>query len=358
MKFFSRLSLRLQFVSLMAVFSVLVLVAVGIVGHSLVVSQSVNIGRSVADMAEHIGTWASKYGGLHVKQIGLQGSEPGSYLQQFSYAKDDADAGLLTGHGIDRQVAESLRALARTETYYWKNPALIQREISDVAALSASAVKFRLTAKSVLNPANAPNAFEVEALAAIDQKFKPAADLDANVRTGVNASSEYWKVEGSNVQYARALIATKSCLKCHSTPTAAPSYLLANPQFNGGGGFGYQEGMPAGIISVTVPLPSPALAIRSSLTMQGWIAIGAVAIFGGLFLFFVGARIIRPVNQLRIFAEKLATSQVGVDFKVPQLNDNYRDSKNEIHRLGYAVENMGRAVKRLFERLQKDRAEK
>jgi len=51
------------------------------------------------------------------------------------------------------------------------------------------------------------------------------------------------------------MVASSSCLRCHGSRDAAPGFLKTNLQLNGGGGFGYQEGKPAGIISVSVPLP-------------------------------------------------------------------------------------------------------
>jgi hypothetical protein len=57
--------------------------------------------------------------------------------------------------------------MKRVETYYWKNPALVQREVADVIMASGSQARYRMTARSVLNPNNAPNAFEVQALDAI-----------------------------------------------------------------------------------------------------------------------------------------------------------------------------------------------
>lgn len=56
MKFFARLSLVTQFTLLLLLLLVTLAVAASVVGRALVVSQTLNESRSVADMAEHIGT--------------------------------------------------------------------------------------------------------------------------------------------------------------------------------------------------------------------------------------------------------------------------------------------------------------
>ncbi|HEX6704064.1 MAG TPA: DUF3365 domain-containing protein [Albitalea sp.] len=222
----------------------------------LVLSQGLNEGRTVADFAESVGRWASQYGGLHVRTEGVQTRMPGFFLTRATYAVNGGDAGVLQGSRIDAG-SDERGALARVEAYHWKNPALIQREVADAIAESGGRARYRLTAASVLNPSNAPNPMEQEALDVL--------------KTG--AVKEYWKVQGSELFYARPVVAKASCLKCHDSPQKAPEYLLRNAQFNGGGGFGYVEGKPAGLISVTLPLPSPWMAARRGLSTEAWAAL-------------------------------------------------------------------------------------
>ncbi|WP_280151925.1 DUF3365 domain-containing protein [Piscinibacter sp. XHJ-5] len=222
----------------------------------LVLSQGLNEGRTVADFAESVGRWASQYGGIHVRTEGVQARMPGSFLTRATYAVNGSDADVLQGSRIDAGGGERT-ALARVEAYHWKNPALIQREVADAIAESGSRARYRLTAATVLNPSNAPNPMEQEALNVL--------------KTGV--LKEYWQVRGGELFYARAVVAKTSCLKCHDSPQKAPEYLRRNAQFNGGGGFGYEDGKPAGLISVTLPLPNPWVAARSSLSTQAWAAL-------------------------------------------------------------------------------------
>lgn len=189
-------------------------------------------GRSIADMVEHIGRWASQYGGVHARTEGVDAALPGNFLVRRVYGAEAAAS----------DAAGQRAALQHLEAYHWKNPALVQREVADVVASSGSAARYRLTARSVLNPNNAPDATEQEAL-------RQLAD---------GQRQEWWTTQGRELVYARTVIAQPSCLSCHGAPEKAPDFLRANPQFNGGGGFGYVAGQPAGLIAVRLPMPGAA----------------------------------------------------------------------------------------------------
>lgn len=221
---------------------------------AVAVSQGISEGRTVADFAENVGRWASQYGGIHVRTVGIETRLPGAFLTRASYAGNGADAQVLQGSRVEGTTDERA-ARSRVESYHWKNPALVQREMADVIAASGSRARYRLTAATVLNPSNAPNAAEKEALDVL--------------RSG--AVKEYWQVRGGEFFYARAVVAQPSCLKCHDKQENAPEYLLANAQFNGGGGFGYVAGKPAGLISVSLPLAKPWQVVVEGLAWQVWL---------------------------------------------------------------------------------------
>jgi hypothetical protein len=246
-------------------------------GQTLVLRQTLSEGRTVADMVENIGRWASQYGGVHAKTTGTDAKIPGNFLTRAVYTVSAGDAAVLQGalaqHGTSEQ-----SALGRVEAYHWKNPALIQREVADIVAASGSKARYRLTARTVLNQANAPDAFEREALDAV----QAAAERG-------DKTPEYWKVESGTLLYARSVVAAATCLRCHDKPETAPDFLKTNAQFNGGGGFGYVTGKPAGLISVKVPLSNPADAIVQSAPPQAWAAL-AVAVLSVLWL---GAAVLR-----------------------------------------------------------------
>jgi len=231
---------------------------------SMVVARTLNEGRTVADMAENVGRWASQYGGVHVRTEGGSARLPGSFLTRSLYTRTTDEAQLVQGARADSRQSEA-ELLQHLEAYYWKNPALVQRELADVLLATGSRAQYRLTARSVLNPNNEPNAFELEALTAMQQAATGQPGKQGN---------EYWKVQDGRLMYARAVMAQKSCLKCHESAAKAPEFLRVNKQFNGGGGFGYQEGKPAGVISVAIPLPDTSSLIKDGLPLKAWGALG------------------------------------------------------------------------------------
>ena len=83
--------------------------------------------------------------------------------------------------------------------FYSKNPALAQREFSEVVERSPSQSKFRLTSHNVMNPNNKPDAFEEGALREI---------RDGNLK-------EYYELTDNGFRYARAVYQKASCIACH-----------------------------------------------------------------------------------------------------------------------------------------------
>lgn len=228
-------------------------------------------GRAVADMAENVGRWASQYGGVHIRTQGVQAKLPGSYLTRSTFEGRPDASGPIQGAAAPLALSERTQ-LDQLENFFWKNPALIQREVADTATSAGSRLRWRLTARTVLNPNNRPQAFELEALDHL-QAAKPGAPGLPTEGTG-----EYWRVDGGQLLYARAVVAQASCLKCHDRVDTAPEFLRSNALFNGGGGYGYRVGQAAGLISVAVPLPSSADAWLAEVPPVAWAALAAAGL--------------------------------------------------------------------------------
>lgn len=185
-------------------------------------AQAVNEARSVADMAENFGTWASKYKGIWIKndQLASQGADPGSFIDTQRYQK------MLEADGAQH---------AHFDTYHRKNPALVQRELADISQQSNARGKFRLTSEKYMNPMNAPDGFDLKAIRALEQSTK----------------REYFEFRSGELRYARRVEAKESCLSCHGTPEVAPKAIAM--MYPGPQGYGYVKGGLAGIISVRLP---------------------------------------------------------------------------------------------------------
>ncbi len=87
------------------------------------------------------------------------------------------------------------------KVYTKKNPALMTREISEIAEVDGIS-QFHITSMNPLNPANTPDLFETDALTAFAEgtKEKYITEIDSN---------------DTFFRYMAPLITEKSCLNCH-----------------------------------------------------------------------------------------------------------------------------------------------
>lgn len=141
--------------------------------------------------------WAAAYGGVYVRKV--EGVESNPWLEH-------PDLELASG-----------------EIVTLRNPALITRELSELAALDPElGYRFKITSLRPVNPNNAPDGLEAEALLSFEAGAK---DYSATVDGA----------DGKEFRYIGALITERSCLACHATQ-------------------GYAEGQVRGAISVAIPV--------------------------------------------------------------------------------------------------------
>ncbi len=166
--------------------------------------------------------------------------------------------------------------------YTLKNPALITREISELAA-SKGLFQFRITSLKPLNPANKPDAFERAALERFEQ-----------------GTAEYsiYEQQGNQVlyRYMAPLITTKACLKCHADQ-------------------GYREGDVRGGISVTITATDMMRQLSENRTFL------VCSAFGIIFLIFAIIRFISRafIKELKVAEQKLV-EMASLDFLTGLLN--------------------------------------
>ena len=160
------------------------------------------------------------------------------------------------------------------QVYTQKNPALMTREISELADQQAG-MRFHITSLKPLNPANQADPFEVVALQAFEN--------------GQQEVSEFTELDGRPVlRYMAPLVTTQACLDCHRKQ-------------------GYQVGDIRGGISVTIPIQE----LQEQL-QRNMLAIGLYGIVVTLVLVvticILIVRLVRLLNQAQATVEKLAVS--------------------------------------------------
>lgn len=273
-------------------------------------SARVNEAKTLADMSDNIGVWASHYGGMwsQVARANLLDASTGSHVDQNCYA------------------SKSLDGRKDDVCYVLKNPALIQREVSDVTERSESRAKFRMTSDKFVNPNNAPNRFESAALESIRDSGK----------------QEYYEVKGEELLYARRIVATNGCLQCHGVPEDAPALMRARYPLSKG--YGYEVGKVVGVTSVRIPLDAvqkpPRIGLADALKRLGWPAwagLGLLALAIANVFFDFSRNVVRSLRILTDSTVRARDAEVGQVVELPVFVKNEHQSANEIHRLSHAI---------------------
>lgn len=329
MTFWKKLPIVVQFLLLLLTAIALGTFASYRIGDKIYVAEARNQARTVADMVQNVGAWATQYNGVWVKSNPTDAKfNVGSYLEREAAApKPDAPAAPAQPATLDQ--AYAMLTENGTVAYHRKNPALVQRELSDVTQASPARAKFRMTSDKFMNPNNAPTRFELAAIELLRE----------------SGDTEYSEVRGSQLYYARKLVALPGCLKCHESPEKAPAAVKA--QYGQTNGFGYKEGEIAGIISVSIPLNYTVGTLLQDFDWRTWGIIGAFVFSVVLILVYVQWSIISPVRQLNAYAERAAHSEVGSDIGTVQFVEDEHGSHNEVHRLSAALKAMYTSIKLL-----------
>lgn len=265
--------------------------------------------ETVADNVDAFGSWVSQYGRVWVRD------DNKSYLGEVTLVNAAApDAGAT--------------APADVWHFYSKNPALAQREFSEVVEKSSSPAKFRVTSHNFMNPVNKPDAFEAKALERIRS----------------NHLAEYYEMSPESFRFARTLYVKASCLTCHASADSAPADVKV--RYGTEHGFGFKEGEVAGIISVRLPVRSfwkVATDVVGPLQIALLVSAFVVAVL------FIQFAVVRPIKRVTRAAERISVGQQA-DLGAAGLK---RTSANEMHQLILATERLRASLVLAMQRLVK-----
>lgn len=190
----------------------------------------------------------------------------------------------------------------------------------------------RFTNDTPRQAANAPDAFEQEALAAFN--------ADPNRKA-------FWRVvdagDGTRVfRYTEPLYVTESCLECHGDP-AGELDQYGYPKE------GMQVGQVGGAMSITEPMDIYAAGIQDSMMQQAiMVLFMMVAAFIGLY--FVTSRLVlRPIDELRSAAGAVGKGDFNYTLTVPDPGERPRD---ELAELTGEFDRMARDLEALYADLE------
>jgi HAMP domain-containing protein len=308
---FRRMSIATRFAFVFLLALALVCAAFYLILDRIYLNQLKSQAETVADNVDAFGTWVAQYGRVWVKD------DARSYLGHLPLLQADDGATATPG---------ALKAV----NFYSKNPALAQREFSEVVARSGSPAKFRLTSHNVMNPANAPDPFESAALQQIRQ----------------GGLKEYFELTPEGFRYARTLYHKASCISCHGDADKAPNDVKV--RYGTANGFGFREGEVAGVISVRLPARS---FWRVALTIVGGWQLAMVLGAFLIALLFVRFAIVGPVKRLTRASHQISLAQTA-DLGVAGIG---RHSRNELHQLALAIDRMRRSVHIAMRKLGEDK---
>jgi hypothetical protein len=296
-------------------FALVFLVALGLVGGAswlildrIYINQLKSQAETVADNVDAFGSWVAQYGRVWVRD------DDRSYLGHLGLIQPDDMA------AMPPKVTEV--------NFYSKNPALAQREYSEVVERSASPSKFRLTSHNVMNPGNKPDKFEEGAL--------------TRIRSG--GLKEYYEVVPGGFRYARTVYHKASCIVCHGDSNAAPNDVKV--RYGTQNGFGFKEGDVAGIISVRLPARSLMDVARDVVGIWELLMIVAAFIIAMVFIRFA---VVGPIRKLTFATQQIS---VGKDADLGAAAIDAR-SGNELDQLALATERLRLSINMAIQRLTK-----
>src|SRR5215831_7100633 len=262
-------SITTQFAIVFVVALLLVAGSFYLVLDSVYRSELKSQAETVADNVDAFGSWVSQYGRVWVKD------DNRSFLGQVT----------LTVPATDGAVNAAPPDLWH---FYSKNPALAQREFSEVVEKSASPAKFRVTSHNFMNPVNKPDAFEARAL--------------ERIRAG--HLKEYYEMTPESFRFARTLYVKQSCLACHGSAENAPADVKT--RYGTERGFGFHEGEVSGIISVRLPARS---FWQVTSAVVGPLQIALLASAFVVAVLFIQFAVVRPIKRVTRAAERISVGQ-------------------------------------------------
>ncbi len=190
----------------------------------------------------------------------------------------------------------------------------------------------RFTNDTPRQAANAPDAFEQEALAAFN------ADPDRKA---------FWRVvdagDGTRVfRYTEPLYVTESCLECHGDPVGELDQYGYPKE-------GMQVGKVGGAMSITEPMGIYAAGIQDSMMQQAiMVLFMMVAAFIGLY-FVTSQLVLQPIDELRSAAGAVGKGDFNYTLTVPDPGERPRD---ELAELTGEFDRMARDLEALYADLE------
>jgi len=217
-------------------------------GQKAIEMELIGRGRSLFNSIVLTRKWNAMHGGVFVEKT--KGMQSNPYLKNPDFESADG------------------------KIYTKKNPALMTREISELAS-EESAFQFHITSLKPINPKNIPDMFERDALQSFEHGKK-----EHHIKENNNGSTYY--------RYIAPLFTEESCLQCH-------------------GEYGYKVGNVRGGISVTFNVDDAERAYRlNNMLVVALFILTAVAFLGVVFRLIISFH--RKIERAEAKIRKMAVT--------------------------------------------------
>jgi len=241
-----------------------------------------------------------------------------------------------TSTQVNPQLADKLA----TEFLPQSVPAYSAREVFEILRKTRDYSDF-FYKEATLNPTtllDKADGFETE----IVERFRNKSDL--------KEVSGFRSIPGGDIFYiARPLpISEESCLKCHSTPEAAPQSMIT--LYGAANGFGWKLNEIVGAQIISVPANNVInKAHQSSLLI---ILIVSIIFIATILLvnFFLNRQVVIPLKRMTRIAEEVSTGHMEVEFE--------QMSNDEIGNLAKAFKRMQLSLEMAMKRIKRSQGSK
>jgi two-component system, NtrC family, sensor kinase len=196
------------------------------------------------------------------------------------------------------------------ESLVWRNPAMVTRELSELSRSMGGRVRFQVTSLDPVNPSNAPDDFERQALENLNGRHRDSAYPEF-VR--------FENIDGvRHFRYFAPLYTESSCMSCHASQ-------------------GYRPGDVRGGVSIIIPTDHFTAATMDNLavTVVGGVLTSALISF--IIMLLMQRSVIRPLRRLEDAAQEIGKGNYQTEILT--------DAQDEIGDVGRAMARMQLAIR-------------
>ncbi len=191
---------------------------------------------------------------------------------------------------------------------------------------------FKQATPSPLNPANKADSDDMK----IIDIFRSNPDIRSTEGLMTRRGEPYY-------YFAHPIHVGQSCLRCHGDPERAPAW--QKKRYGSKGGYNWKAGQVASAYVVYVPLSKALAQARQSAVNLVLIGVACILVFMLVIWFFFSRYIIRPVTMLEKRATEISLGKnLGEPIRTP--------SRDEIGSLARSVDRLRISVEKLLQRLR------